>query len=666
MKDDLNYLELRALVRELEKLVHSKIQKVYHPTDKEFVFNMYSAERGSFMLKLSLPKYIAITEYKSEYPKEPDHFTMFLRKYLTNAKITDVTKPDFERVIEIHLQKGESIIILVVELFSQGNLIVCDSNRQILVPLYSQSWKDRDIRPKLLYKYPPSIFELPDMDFLKFKAIIQEVGKNQIVKCLAIGLSLGGTYAEELCLISNVDKTLSPLETDDEQLQILFKNYTCMLEKFKEEKIEANIVQDSEGKAIDVQPFRLEIYKSNKLKFFDTYTEALDEFFAKKDVAAVVDVKKDEFEKEILKQEIILEQTRNYLKELEERSEEKKKAADLIYQHLGEIQEIVSVILEARENDVEWEQILQKIEEGKRTGNRSAILIKEISPSQGTLVLDLNSGIQLDFKKGVTDNANILYEKSKKFEGKMPGVKDQINKISDKIEKLRKLMAESPAAVSKSVPVKIVKAEIEWYEKFRWFFTSSGRLAIGGRDANQNEVLIKKYLDPEDTVFHADVHGSPFVILKKGRDASEEDVREAANFTLCSSKAWQNKRVEAVYWVGPHQVSKKAPSGEYIARGGFMIYGKKNYVKDIELRFAIGIETDPLRVISGPPDNVRHKARYYAIIIPGDLNKDQTAKQVKMYLNDVALEKDKEYTANIELDEIKRHCVEGSKVFGIV
>src|SRR5207244_1763796 len=57
----------------------------------------------------------------------------------------------------------------------------------------------------------------------------------------------------------------------------------------------------------------------------------------------------------------------------------------------------------------------------------------------------------------------------------------------------------------------------EWYEKFRWFVTSRGRLAIGGRDAQSNAILLRRHLEEEDVVYHADLFGSPFFVLKKGR-----------------------------------------------------------------------------------------------------------------------------------------------------
>ncbi len=73
----------------------------------------------------------------------------------------------------------------------------------------------------------------------------------------------------------------------------------------------------------------------------------------------------------------------------------------------------------------------------------------------------------------------------------------------------------------KAIPLS--RAKKEWYEKFRWFFTTGGKLAIGGRDAQSNTTLIRRHLQENDTIYHADLFGSPFFILKGGKEQTEEE-----------------------------------------------------------------------------------------------------------------------------------------------
>ena len=62
----------------------------------------------------------------------------------------------------------------------------------------------------------------------------------------------------------------------------------------------------------------------------------------------------------------------------------------------------------------------------------------------------------------------------------------------------------------------------EWYEKYRWFFTSDNLLAIGGKDASSNSVIIRRHLTENDFVFHAEVNGSPFFILQNANNSNTD------------------------------------------------------------------------------------------------------------------------------------------------
>lgn len=58
---------------------------------------------------------------------------------------------------------------------------------------------------------------------------------------------------------------------------------------------------------------------------------------------------------------------------------------------------------------------------------------------------------------------------------------------------------------------------------------------------------------------------------------------------MCQSQAWDSKIVTSAWWVYPHQVSKTAPTGEYLTVGSFMIRGKKNFLPPHPLVMGFGI-----------------------------------------------------------------------------
>jgi len=174
------------------------------------------------------------------------------------------------------------------------------------------------------------------------------------------------------------------------------------------------------------------------------------------------------------------------------------------------------------------------------------------------------------------------------------------------------------------------KRKQEWYEKFRWFFSSEGFLVIGGRDATTNEIIIKKHTEKGDVVFHTDMAGSPFFVVKKksaGKDIGEETLREVADATCTYSRAWKlGLGTTNVFWVAPEQVSKTAESGEYMGKGSFMIRGKTNYLYP-KLEYALGLVGE--EIIGGPIKAVETKTKNFVRIIQGKESKSNLAKKIK-------------------------------------
>ncbi len=53
---------------------------------------------------------------------------------------------------------------------------------------------------------------------------------------------------------------------------------------------------------------------------------------------------------------------------------------------------------------------------------------------------------------------------------------------------------------------------------------------------------------------------------------------QAGQACVCRSQAWDAKIVTSAWWVHHDQVSKTAPTGEYLPTGSFMIRGRKNFL----------------------------------------------------------------------------------------
>src|SRR3989344_3428946 len=118
----------------------------------------------------------------------------------------------------------------------------------------------------------------------------------------------------------------------------------------------------------------------------------------------------------------------------------------------------------------------------------------------------------LDLKKSVEENASDYFEKAKKIKKKIKGAEEALQQSLRKLRELEAKKEKFDAEEGKKAA--LAQRKKEWYEKFRWFMSSDGFLVVGGRDATSNEIVIKKHTESNDLVFHTDIAGSPFFVIK--------------------------------------------------------------------------------------------------------------------------------------------------------
>lgn len=190
--------------------------------------------------------------------------------------------------------------------------------------------------------------------------------------------------------------------------------------------------------------------------------------------------------------------------------------------------------------------------------------------------------VDIYVNKTVEQNAELYYEKAKKAKKKLKGAVETVEKFQRELGRIEDIKVEVHKPKEKRKKL--------WFEKFRWFLTSQGDLVIGGRDATTNEIIIKKHTDKKDLVFHTDMAGSPFFVIKapKTGKIDNQSIQETADATCSFSRAWKlNLNTQSVFHVNPDQVSKDANPGEFLPKGAFMIRGRTNYIEN-KINLAIG------------------------------------------------------------------------------
>lgn len=161
---------------------------------------------------------------------------------------------------------------------------------------------------------------------------------------------------------------------------------------------------------------------------------------------------------------------------------------------------------------------------------------------------------------------------------------------------------------------------------YNWFFTSSGKLVIGGKNAKQNEEIMKK-ISSEDFILHTAAPGSPFCIIK---NPNKQDLKEAAIFCACFSKEWKRGKKKAeVHIFRGYQVFKTKEMRE----GTFGVLGDVKRIK-VSLKLALCFQKNKLRGV--PLETFKkYKENFPKIILaPGKIEKEEAARIIKSKLEE--------------------------------
>jgi len=305
--------------------------------------------------------------------------------------------------------------------------------------------------------------------------------------------------------------------------------------------------------------------------------------------------------------------------ELETRLDEQTKAIKIVTEKSEKIAKVANSLFEG------VSQGISSMDDPKITTllkKNNAEIVKE----KGITYLKVeDEKIKIDLNSSLPTTASSLFNESKKQKAAIGSIEKLLRKTENELEKVVK-KGES----AKQVNVTQIRKK-NWFERYRWFYTTDGVLAIGGRDSSSNSAIIRKHLQKNDKVFHAEMSGSPFLLLKGDDAVTPASLTEVAHATVCFSKVWKEAFYgSSAYWVNPDQVKKGAPSGQSMAKGSFMIEGQRNFVKISSLKMCVAIikHEESYLLTCGPP-SLKDTAVCYAMIEPTGQDMPDVAKRIR-------------------------------------
>ena len=634
---ELSGIELHYLVRKISSTVTSEF----------YVSNITSITKNFILLKLHHPihpdillmvstKGIWITNKKYKQVEETQ-FANIISREIERAKIKSVSQPGSERIYFLHfVGRDDKVRILVVEIFGKGNFILCDETMKIIWILNPIEVRHRTLKTGWQYVLPPNRGE----DVLQIslesmtKSLSQEPENTEIVKWLGKSTSLPRKYVEEIISESGIDRKFVD-QLSNEEIKIIYQNTKELTNRVLDEKNhEPSVTVDGSGLAIDASPISMS--KESNAKEVETFMDAIDQVLSNETLSIGRSLKTEETDRKILELEHDLaEQDKAKVNVLLKSKSLRSIAHDLMKLSSFGIPDM---------NDKSVKAFLEK--------NDSRIV-----QENGITYVDLHDE-RVKLESSIPKFSSLLFSRAKELERGAINIDKASDELKSRIEKLQ--------GQTQKIHEKIQFSTLEskqWYERYRWFLTTDGHLVIGGRDASSNSAVIRKHMTEDDIVFHAEIHGSPFFLVKNAKSNDNENpkyIDETAQATVSFSRAWKDGLSSGdVYWVLPNQVKKGAPTGQFLPKGSFVIEGKRNFCRGIELKLSIGLVKIENRytIVSGPIDAIRKRSLVYASLLPGGSDPMNLAKKLKSEFVRVISEFDSDladYLKKVLLDDFIR------------
>ncbi|MDD4132957.1 MAG: ribosome rescue protein RqcH [Methanocorpusculum sp.] len=585
--------DVKAMTAELAALLPLWIGKIYQYDNSTLGFRLNGEEKARHLLYVVKGVRAHLVSELPPAPKNPSGYSMYLRKFIEGGKVLAIEQKALERVLIISIGKGPSEYKLIIELFDEGNLILTDENYKIVNALAQRTFKDRAIVGGALYSM--DAIDPSDLTYDQFSEKFAD-DEADIVRALATKFQLGGIAAEDICLMAGISKSMPCKFATESQLRPVYEAMRTWLSRLTSGR---DPVIDAKGAFPFPSPSR------EPKEHYETFSKALEAFYPKSVSEKVI-----EHKIQLSKEQRIRKQQEAALVSFDKKIAEATEISEIIYSHYGEVQETIDV-LSAASQKMSWQDIAKVI---KGSPMPAAKRIVSVSPKDASVVIDLQEKhkVTIFVHESLEANVGRYFAVVKKFRAKKAGA---IRAMEAGVVHTEKRKASGPG-----------KMKAKWYHRFRWMETSDGVLVIGGRNADQNEELVKKYMEGRDIFLHADVFGASVVLVKGATERMDEAVQFAASY----SRSWAGGGASAdVIAASPSQVSKTPESGEFVAHGSFIIRGERTIYKDVPLEIAIGIRTEPvLAVIGGAPSAVEPITTKSVRLVPGTYEGNDVAKKV--------------------------------------
>ncbi|KAG0005805.1 hypothetical protein BGZ65_010109 [Modicella reniformis] len=530
------------------------------------------------------------------------------------ASLRKYTSLELERIIDKELQEGNLILTdghyKILSILRVGETYDISALTRNFEPISRDHLVDvlkaagpKDILKKILNTklfYGPALTE---------HAILKAELSPNVVVSTGFDTSEGSPHVGALfAALQDADKIIEMGGNNDR------KGYIIMLKHKKK-----NDDDPDEKELITYDEFHPYLFAQHELqtfKEFESFDASVDEFFSAAESQRLEVKKRAQEEQAQKKLDSVRLEHFSRVRGLEEAQQLNVLKAALIEANLEMCDQAVMIIRNAVATGMDWKDLADLVDDEKRRNNPIALMIDSLKLETNNVCVILSDPYDEEFGEGEQDDdqeaedryqpkakSTILVDLDISLTAFANARKYYDVRKQSAIKQERTLAHASKAFKSAEKKIRQQLQEVRittsiqrarkpyWFEKFMWFITSENYLVIAGRDAQQNEMIVKRYMKKNDIYVHADNHGAATVVVKNPSDTNPipaSSIYQAGIMSVCQSRAWDDKIVISAYWVRANQVSKSAPTGEYLTTGSFMIRGKKNFLPPVQLVYGFG------------------------------------------------------------------------------
>ena len=560
-------ITVAAVAAELKKdLLNSRIYKIAQPESDELILTLKTTDGGQKRLLLSADASLPLLYFTSQNKPSPmtaPSFTMLLRKHLQNGRITGITQPGLERIIELHVEHYNDMgdlchKRLIIELMGKhSNIIFVNEENKIIDSIKHISGMVSSVREVLPGRdyFIPETQDKADPLTVTNETFCERFLSKALPAYKAIYSNFTGLspfFAQELCYEAGVDGDL-PTEyftaslEGQHALSRLYDTFAASMQRIKDADFAPVIVYEN-GRPVEFSALPLCSYPKEECTSFSSISELLENYYAQKN------------------------------------------AYTRIRQRSVDLRKIVQTILERdiKKYDLQLHQMkdTEKKEKYKVYGeliNTYGYNVTPESRSMEALNYYTNEMITIPLDPQLTpiENSKKYFDKYGKLKRTYEALSQLTVEVKDEIDHLESIQNALDIAQSEDDLAQIKEEMVESgyvrrkgnAKKTRFkshplhYVNSDGFHIYVGKNNFQNEELTFQFATGNDWWFHAKGRPGSHVIVKcEGRELTDATYEDAARLAAFYSKAKGQSRIEVDY------LQKKNVKKTGGAKPGFVVY----------------------------------------------------------------------------------------------